>query len=83
MKIKILGTGCAKCNQLESLTREAVQELGLEADIEKVKDIERIMEYPVMLTPALVVNEKLVLSGKVPSKADLVEVIAKAVGRKT
>ncbi len=72
MNIKILGTGCPKCNQLEAVTRDAVKELGIEAEIEKVKDIAKIMAYPVMMTPALVINEKVVLSGKVPTKAEVI-----------
>ncbi|TFG45349.1 MAG: thioredoxin family protein [Dehalococcoidia bacterium] len=77
MKIKILGTGCPKCNQLEALTREAVKELGIDAEIEKVKDIVKIMAYPVMMTPALVIDEKVVFSGKVPSKAEITTEIKK------
>ena len=75
MNIKILGTGCPKCNQLEAVTREALKELGLEAEVEKIKDMNKIMDYPVMLTPALVIDEKVVLSGKVPKKADLITLI--------
>jgi small redox-active disulfide protein 2 len=78
MKIKILGTGCAKCQNLETVTREAVKELGIDVDIEKVKDLADIMAYPVMATPALVINEKVVLSGKVPSKAEVAALLKKA-----
>ncbi|MEN8615070.1 thioredoxin family protein [Dehalogenimonas sp. THU2] len=78
MKIKILGTGCPKCNQLEAVTRDAVKELGLDAEIEKVKDITKIMAYPVMMTPALVIDEKVVLSGKVPGKADIIALLKSA-----
>ena len=58
MNIKILGPGCPKCKTLEKVTREAVDELGIEATIEKVEDIVKIMEYNVMHTPVLVINEK-------------------------
>jgi small redox-active disulfide protein 2 len=75
MIIKILGTGCPKCNQLEAVTRDAVKESGIEAEIEKVKDIAKIMAYPVMMTPALVINEKVVLSGKVPTKAEMLALL--------
>jgi small redox-active disulfide protein 2 len=71
MKIKILGTGCSKCHQLEQTTREAVKELGVEAEIEDVKDIQKIMEYPILTTPGLVINENLVCSGRVPTKAEV------------
>jgi small redox-active disulfide protein 2 len=78
MQIKILGTGCPKCNQLEAVTREAVSELGIHADIEKVKDITKIMTYPVMITPALVIEEKVVLSGRVPTKAEVISLLKNA-----
>lgn len=71
MLIKILGSGCAKCNRLEQLTREAVAELGLAADFEHVRDLEQIMAYPVMTTPALVVDEEVKVAGRMPSKDEL------------
>jgi small redox-active disulfide protein 2 len=72
MIIKILGSGCAKCNRLEQLTREAVAELGIEATFEHVKEMDRIMAYPIMTTPALVVDEQVKVAGRIPSKAELV-----------
>jgi len=72
MIIKILGSGCAKCNRLEQLTREAVAELGIEATFEHVKEMDRIMAYPIMTTPALVVDEQVKVTGRIPSKAELV-----------
>lgn len=80
MKIKVLGTGCAKCHQLEKVTREAVEELGVTAEIENVKDIKKIMDYPILTTPGLVINEKVVCSGKVPSKAEVTALITAAKG---
>lgn len=71
MLIKILGSGCAKCNRLEQLTREAVAELGLEATFEHVKEMDKIMAYPIMTTPALVVDERVLVSGRMPSKDEL------------
>ncbi len=71
MKIKILGTGCPKCQKLEEVTREATKELGIDASIEKVKDIVKIMEYPVLATPALVIDEMVVLAGKVPTREEV------------
>jgi small redox-active disulfide protein 2 len=71
MLIKILGSGCVKCNRLEQLTREAVAELGLAAEFEHVRDMEQIMAYPVMTTPALVIDETVKVSGRMPSKAEL------------
>jgi small redox-active disulfide protein 2 len=75
MKIKVLGTGCARCKTLEKLTSKAVEELNLDATVEKVEDIQKIMEYAVMRTPALVIDEKVVLSGQVPKINDLKELL--------
>jgi len=75
MKIKVLGSGCARCKSLEKITRKAVEELNLDATVEKVEDIRKIMEYAVMLTPALVINEKLVLSGQVPKVSEIKELL--------
>ena len=71
MLIKILGSGCAKCNRLEQLTREAVAELGLTAEFEHVRDMDQIMAYPVMTTPALVIDEQVKSAGRIPSKEEL------------
>ena len=71
MLIKILGPGCAKCNRLEQLTREAVAELGINADFEHVTQMEHIMAYPIMTTPALVVDERVKCSGRIPSKGEI------------
>jgi small redox-active disulfide protein 2 len=75
MEIKVLGTGCAKCKSLEKVTRQAVEELNLDASVIKVEDIQKIMEYAVMRTPALVINEKVVLSGQVPKVAEIKELL--------
>lgn len=77
MEIKVLGTGCAKCKTLEKLTRVAVTETGISAEIEKVEDIYKIMSMGVMQTPALVINEKVVLSGRLPSVAEIKEILIK------
>jgi small redox-active disulfide protein 2 len=79
MEIKVLGTGCPKCKTLEKTTREVVSEMNIEANISKVEDIMKIMEYGVMHTPALVVNEKVVFSGRVPSANEIKELITKNV----
>ncbi len=67
MDIKVLGTGCPKCRTLEKLTRDAVEELGIDANISKVEDIMEIMQYNVAKTPALIVDGKIVVKGNVPS----------------
>ena len=78
MIIKVLGPGCKNCKNLERVTREAVSELGVEATVEKVEDYPTIVGYGVMSTPALVIDEKLVLSGRVPRTAQVREVITAA-----
>ena len=77
MNIKILGTGCPKCKALEQATRSAVAEMGISADIGKVEDIVNIMGYGIMHTPALVINEKVAISGRVPSVAEIKEILTK------
>ncbi len=67
MEVKVLGTGCPKCKTLEKTAKEAVNELGIEATITKEEDIMKIMGYGVMRTPGLVINEKVVASGKLLS----------------
>lgn len=71
MEIKILGTGCAKCNKLEELVREAVGELGVDADIIKITDLNEILEYDIMLTPGLVVDGEIICSGRLPKKDEI------------
>jgi len=81
MKIKVLGPGCARCHQLEQTTKEVVKELGVDASIEEVKDIKKIMEYPILTTPGLIVNEELVCSGRVPNKAEVTQFIVNALAK--
>jgi small redox-active disulfide protein 2 len=76
MIIKVLGTGCANCVNLERVTRDAVAILGLDATIEKVEDYPTIMGYGVMSTPALVVDDKVLLSGRVPTPSQVRELLA-------
>jgi small redox-active disulfide protein 2 len=71
LNIKILGPGCANCKKLEAITHEAVDGLGLDAQIEKVTDMGRIMDYDVLSTPGLVIDERLVCSGRIPTIADV------------
>ncbi len=77
MEIKILGTGCPNCKNLERATLNVLSELNLTADVEKVEDITRIMGYSVMRTPGLVINGQVVLSGRVPSVGELKEILLK------
>lgn len=71
MEIKVLGTGCPKCKELEKATRDAVTELGINAAIVKEEDIVKIMQYGVMHTPALVIDGKVVVSGRLPNEKEL------------
>ena len=80
MIIKLLGPGCNNCKTLERLTREAVDALGLDATIEKVEDYPTIVGYGVMSTPALVIDEELVLSGRVPRAAEVKDLLAARAG---
>lgn len=81
MRIKILGTGCAKCHQLEQTARQVVKELAVDATIEEVKDMKKIMEYPILTTPGLVINEELVSSGRIPAKSEVTQFIINAMDK--
>ncbi len=78
MEIKVLGTGCAKCRAVEKEVREVVAELGIDAEVEEVKDMAKILQYKVMMTPGLVIDGKVVSSGHVPSKDDVRKMIQEA-----
>ena len=75
MEIKILGMGCANCEKLERMVFNALAELNIDANVQKVQDIPEIMKYGVMSTPGLVIDEKVIFSGRVPSKAELEKII--------
>lgn len=75
MDIKVLGPGCKKCKTLHDATQKAIEELNIEATLTKVDDMMKILSYGVMSTPALVVDEKVLFSGKVPSVSEIKELI--------
>lgn len=77
MRIQILGTGCPKCRLLEEHARQAVQELGVNAEIEKVTEIDEIMRFGVMVTPALAINGSVKAAGRVLTKDQIAEFIKK------
>ena len=77
MKIDILGVGCEKCKQLTANAEAAVKELNIQAEIAKVTDIDKIIDYGVMMTPALAIDGKVVSLGKVLSKDEIKKLIAK------
>ncbi len=75
MEIKVLGTGCAKCKSLEKATIEAVAKAGIQANITKVEDIVEIMQFGVMTTPALVVDGRVIVKGRIPSVDELTQML--------
>ena len=77
MEIKILGSGCHKCKALEKLTRDVVEQNGIDATVTKVEDIVEIMKYGIMATPALVVDGKVEIKGRVPSPDEIKRVLIK------
>jgi len=80
MEIKVLGSGCSKCVKLQEQVQQVLAELNINESVKKVMDIAEIMQYGVMRTPALVIDEKVVVSGRVPSKDELKEILKKLIG---
>lgn len=81
MEIKVLGTGCAKCKSLEKLTREVVEQNGIDATITKIEDINEIMSLNILTTPALLVDGKVIVKGRVPSSSELKELLTQKIFR--
>ncbi len=73
INIKVLGSGCPNCKRLEAIARKAVEGLGIEAEIEKVTNYSEIMKYPILSTPGLVINEKVVSYGRIPSEEEITD----------
>lgn len=78
MDVKILGPGCANCRRLEAITRDALHEIGLHATVEKVEDLDRIVGYGVFRTPGLVIDGRVVVSGRVPTPQEVATLLASA-----
>lgn len=78
MNIKILGSGCSNCKKLQAMAEDAVKELGVVADVQKVEGLKEIVGYGVMKTPALVVDEKVKIMGRVPAYNEVLQVIKDA-----
>ena len=78
LTIKILGSGCSNCKKVEAIARQAVTSLGLQAEVIKVTDYNQIMEYNILSTPGLVINEKLVCAGRIPNMAEVTTWLADA-----
>jgi small redox-active disulfide protein 2 len=78
LSVKVLGSGCPNCKKLEAVTRQAITKLGVEADVVKVTDYADIMAYNVMSTPGLVINEKVVSTGRIPAEAEITTFLTNA-----
>ena len=78
LNIKILGSGCANCKRLEQITRQVVETMALEAEIVKVTDHLEMMKYPILSTPSLVINEKVVSSGRIPTQTEITDWVTQA-----
>ena len=76
--VKVLGPGCSNCKKVEATARQAVESMGFEAEIIKVEEYAQIMKYPILSTPGLVINEKLVSAGRIPSVAEVTTWLADA-----
>lgn len=77
MEIKVLGTGCKKCNETEDLVKKVANDLKIDGSVEKINDLKEIAKYGVMLTPAVVVDGKVKIVGKVPSEKELIQLFSK------
>ncbi len=71
LNIKVLGPGCANCKRVEQIVRRVIADLGIEANVLKVTDYNQIVEYPILSTPGLVINERVVCSGRIPTPAEV------------
>jgi len=83
LTIKVLGSGCANCKKVEAIARQAIANMGVEAEVIKVTDYADIMQYNIMSTPGLVINEKLVSAGRIPAEAQVTTWIAEALEKQT
>jgi small redox-active disulfide protein 2 len=81
MEIKILGTGCPRCQEVEKRTLDVLTEMNLAADVQKITDIKKIMEYKIMGTPGLVINGKVKSAGKIPAKSQIKQWIEEEMGK--
>ena len=81
MEIKVLGPGCAKCHNLDKLVREVVKALNIEAEVEYIQDLDKILEYSILTTPGLIINGEVKAVGRVPGKAEITNMINAALAR--
>ena len=78
LNVKILGPGCANCKRLEAVTRKVIEDLNLDAEVEEVTDMAEITRYPILATPGLVINERVVSAGRIPSEAEVAAWLSEA-----
>ncbi len=78
LTIKVLGSGCPNCKKVEAIARQAVEGMGIEAELIKVTDYNQIMDYNILSTPGLVINEKVVCAGRIPTPAEVTTWLANA-----
>lgn len=83
LNIKILGTGCPNCQRLEGAVKEVLSNLKIEAIVEKITDIQEIMNYGVMSLPGLVINEEVKVSGRIPSAEEMASFLQEGIGEKS
>ena len=81
MNIKVLGPGCARCQQLEKTVKEVVKELAIDATVEEIKDMTKNISYNVLMTHGLVINEQVVSFGKIPSKTEVTQMVINAMAK--
>ncbi len=83
LTIKVLGPGCANCKKVEQLAHQAVANFGMEAQVEKITEYAEISKYPILATPGLVINEKIVCAGRIPSLAEVTTWVADAAAQES
>lgn len=81
MEIKVVGPGCAKCKKVEDTVNEVLNEMGIEANVSKVTDFREIVKSGITTTPGLIVNDEVKVSGKVPSKAEISQILTTEIGK--
>ena len=78
LNIKVLGSGCPNCKKVEAIAKQAVDRMGIQAELVKITDYSKIMEYDILSTPGLVINEKVVCAGRIPTEAEVTTWLANA-----
>ncbi|MGI6575149.1 MAG: thioredoxin family protein [bacterium] len=82
MKVKVIGPGCKKCQSLEEKVRDIINQLGIRAEVEKVRDLKQIIDYGVLLTPALVIDGEVKVSGRIPNEKEIIDWLQERAGKR-